>query len=176
MKYITVFSRYAIIVSKLKSERPLTARELAIAVNKNSQISREGQIGIRTIQRDIADLRDGLGLNIVKKPNNTYTIESMNGYNSEHYNNMLETIYAILKGFSDTKPEEVVLNAAINQSKDVKLSLLTEDNQNINIEKAVTLRAEIRTTLNNKLVESLSKCKGLITVDRPAWLKEKLGQ
>ena len=176
MKYITVFKRYAIIISKLRLARPLTARELVDAINNSPQISGEGQVGIRTVQRDIADLRDGLGLNIVDKPNNTYTIEPMKNFCNAHYNNMLGIIYEILKGFTDPKPEELVLNAAINQSKDVKLSLLTEDNKNIDIEKAVTLRAEIRTTLSSGLIESLSKCKGLITVDKPVWLKEQLSK
>ena len=99
----------------------------------------------------------------------------MKEYCPEHTKNFIEVIYEILKGFEKTEPEKLVLNTAINQSKDVKISLLTEENKCIDINKAVTLKAEIRTTLNNDLIESLAKCSSFIKVDKPDWLKTQFG-
>ncbi len=175
MKNSMFLVRFALIVGKLKVGKPMTAKELADFVNEDRRISGERKVGIRTVQRDIRELRDALGINIVSKKNNTYTIEPMPEYCPEYIKNFIEVIYEILKGFEKTEPEKLVLNTAINQSKDVKISLLTEENKCIDIDKAVTLKAEIRTTLNNDLIESLSKCSNFIKVDKPTWLKEKLG-
>ena len=167
MKNSMFLVRFALIVGKLKVGRPMTAKELVDYVNSDNRINGAGKVSVRTIQRDIAELRDGLGMN-------TYAIEPMKEYCREHIKNFIEVIYEILKGFEKTEPEKLVLNTAINQSKDVKISLLTEENKCIDIDKAVTLKAEIRTTLNNDLIESLAKCSSFIKVDKPDWLKEKL--
>ncbi len=173
MKNSMFLVRFALIVGKLKVSRPMTAKELADYVNSDNRINGAGKVSVRTIQRDIAELRDGLGMNIVNKKNNTYAIESMKEYCPEHIKNIIEVFNEILKGFEKTEPEKLVLNTAINQSKDVKISLLTEENKCIDINKAVTLKAEIRTTLNNDLIESLAKCSSFIKVDKPDWLKKQ---
>lgn len=172
MKNSMFLVRFALIVGKLKVGRPLTAKELADYVNSDNRINGAGKVSVRTIQRDIAELRDGLGMNIVNKKNNTYAIEPMKEYCPEHIKNFIEVIYEILKGFEKTEPEKLVLNTAINQSKDVKISLLTEENKCIDIDKAVTLKAEISTTLNNDLIESLAKCSSFIKIDKPDWMKK----
>lgn len=175
MKNSMFLVRFALIVGKLKVGRPMTAKELADYVNSDNRINGAGKVSVRTIQRDIAELRDGLGMNIVNKNNNTYAIEPMKEYCPEHIKNFIEVIYEILKGFEKTEPEKLVLNTAINQSKDVKISLLTEENKCIDINKAVTLKAEIQTTLNSDLINCLTKCKKVIKVDKPDWLKKQFG-
>ena len=174
MKNSMFLVRFALIVGKLKAGRPQTVKELTDFVNKDRRISDFGKVSVRTVQRDIVEIRDGLGINIVSKTNNTYTIEPMSEYCPEHIKNTLDVIKDIFSGFQKTKPEKLVLNTAINQSKDVKISLLTEDNKNIDIYKAVTLKAEIRTTLNDDLIKGLAKCSNFIKVDKPDWLKKQL--
>lgn len=173
MKNSMFLVRFALIVGKLKVGRPMTAKELVDFVNEDRRISGEREVGIRTIQRDIRELRDALGINIVSKKNNTYTIEPMPEYCPEYIKNFIEVFYEILKGFEKTEPEKLVLNTAINQSKDVKISLLTEENKCIDIDKVVTLKAEIHTTLNSDLIYCLTKCKKVIKVDKPDWLKKQ---
>ena len=134
MKKSMFLVRFALIVGKLKVGRPMTAKELADYVNSDNRINGAGKVSVRTIQRDIAELRDGLGMNIVNKNNNTYAIEPMKEYCPEHIKNLIDVIYEILKGFEKTEPEKLVLNTAINQSKDVKISLLTEENKCIDID------------------------------------------
>lgn len=174
MKNSMFLVRFALIIGKLKSGRPQTIKELTDYVNNDNRIFEAGKVAVRTIQRDIMELRDGLGINIVSKKNNTYTIEPMPEFCPEYIKYTLEVINEIFSGFQKTKPEKLILNMAINQSKDVKISVLTEDNKNIDINKAVTLKAEIRTTLNDDLIRGLAKCSNFIKVDKPDWLKEKL--
>ena len=174
MKNSMFLVRFALIIGKLKSGRPQTIKELTDYVNNDNRIFEAGKVAVRTIQRDIMELRDGLGINIVSKKNNTYTIEPMPEFCPEYIKYTLEVINEIFSSFQKTKPEKLVLNTAINQSKDVKISLLTEDNKNIDINKAVTLKAEIRTTLNDDLIKGLAKCSNFIKVDKPDWLKKQL--
>lgn len=176
MKNSMFLVRFALIIGKLKSGRPQTVKELTDFVNQDRRISGERKVSVRTIQRDIMEIRDALGINIVSKMNNTYIIEPMPEYCPEYVKSTLETFNEIFSGFQKTKPEKLVLNTAINQSKDVKISLLTEENKSIDINKAVTLKAEIHTTLNDDLIDSLAKCSSFIKVDKPDWLKEKLSR
>ena len=67
MKNSMFLVRFALIVGKLKVGRPMTAKELADYVNSDNRINGAGKVSVRTIQRDIAELRDGLGMNIVNK-------------------------------------------------------------------------------------------------------------
>lgn len=174
MKNSMFLVRFNLIIGKLKIGRPMTVKELTDYVNQDRRISDYGKVSVRTIQRDIVEIRDALGINIVSKKNNAYTIEPMSEYYPEHVKNTLEIFNGIFSGFQKTEPEKLVLNTAINQSKDVRISLLTEDNKNIDINKAVTLKAEIHTTLNDDLIKCLARCNSFIKVDKPEWLKKQL--